>query len=214
MGDIFKFDFPIGWDELGAIFTSLGAIFTFFAVIVALFANHNSGKQLKKALQMHEQSKNTELFDQRVALLEDVKKNVTISYTKLRLLFDDKTVSALDEYTKSHNIVGNYKSEEEVYWYLFNIQYNRDPKRDYLKIELHKYANDFKKLNDKQKADFKSLCDSYTVYVPEDNGERKIINYFYIAENLPEALAADKANKEVLIKQMEQYISDSIKPLF
>lgn len=213
MGDIFKFDFPIGWDELGAIFTSLGAVFTFLAVIVALFANHNSGKQLKKALQMHEQSKNTELFDQRVALLEDVKKNVTISYTKLRLLFDDKTVSAMDEYTKSHNIVRNYKDEKEFYWFLFNNQYNRDPKRDNSKRKLFEYENDFKKLNDKQKADFKSLCDSYTVCVFGENGVERTINYYYIAENLIKARAADEANKKVLIKQMEQYISDSIKPL-
>ncbi len=211
MGDIFKFNFPIGWDELGVIFTSLGAIFTFFAVIVALFANHNSGKQLKKALQMHEQSKNIELFDKRVALIEDIKNNVTISYTALKLLFNDEIVSSMEAYTKSHNIVGDYKMDDHSYWILFNKQYGYE--KQHLIMKLFRYCDDFDNLTDKQKSDFKSLCDSYTVCASGENGVERTINYYDIAENLTKARAADEANKEVLIKQMEQYISDSIKPL-
>ena len=41
--DIVKFDFPIGWNELGVIATVL-------AVIVALYSNRKATKQLKSAL--------------------------------------------------------------------------------------------------------------------------------------------------------------------
>lgn len=90
VADIVKFDFPIGWNELGVIATVL-------AVIVALYSNRKATKQLKSALEIQEQSKNVGLLDKRIELTEKIRSNKSVPEWTLRVLFDNNA-----------NIVGHY----------------------------------------------------------------------------------------------------------
>lgn len=82
----FDLALPIGWDQLGVIATTM-------AVVVALAANRNSNKQLKKSLEMHEQTKNISLFEKRLSFLEfmiSAQSAADIKFDEAELLFNEK----------------------------------------------------------------------------------------------------------------------------
>ena len=68
----FNFCFPIGWDELSAIATSI-------AVIVALWENRKTTVQMRNSLRAQEQSKNLMLFEKRVKIIQSVEADQEVS---------------------------------------------------------------------------------------------------------------------------------------
>ncbi len=80
-------------DIVSIIIEFISAIATLAAVIVALSANKKSNEQLKKAIEMHEQSKNISLFEKRLSLLNAMLNSgtaSTVSPDEVELLFNDE----------------------------------------------------------------------------------------------------------------------------
>ena len=67
----------------------IGTIATVAAVIVAIVANHKANQSIKYSLKMQEQSKNIDLFEKRVALINDIKENNTADSVVLKLLYQE-----------------------------------------------------------------------------------------------------------------------------
>ena len=80
-------------DYISLCIDILSAVATTAAVIVALLANKKSNEQLKKAIQMHEQSKNISLFEKRLSLLDTMLNAGTapiLSLDEVEILFNNK----------------------------------------------------------------------------------------------------------------------------
>lgn len=80
-------------DYISLCIDTLSAVATTAAVIVALLANKKSNEQLKKAIQMHEQSKNISLFEKRLSLLDTMLNAGTapiLSLDEVEILFNNK----------------------------------------------------------------------------------------------------------------------------
>ena len=69
----FDFSVPITWAD---IISFISTIVAFVAVIVAIAANKKASQSLNYSLKMQEQSKNIDLFEKRVAVIDEIKKNV------------------------------------------------------------------------------------------------------------------------------------------
>lgn len=91
----FDFSVPITWSD---IISALSMIATVATVIVALNANYKSTQQLKSALKMQEQTKNVELMEKRVELVEDIQKDKTISKLTLKLLFTEEIKNSYESW--------------------------------------------------------------------------------------------------------------------
>lgn len=95
---IVSFTCPIGWNELGVIATVV-------AVVVALAANKSARKQLVKALEMQEQSKNVGLLEQRIKVVDSIQEDDLISETTVKLLFDESILNCYQKLKKSKNMM-------------------------------------------------------------------------------------------------------------
>lgn len=129
VADIVKFDFPIGWNELGVIATVL-------AVIVALYSNRKATKQLKSALEMQEQSKNVGLLDKRIELAEKIRCNKSVPEWTLRVLFDNNS-DIVGHYTAWQNYLSEVKQAQDEISRL-SVKYNlyeKDVIQDHPEIE-------------------------------------------------------------------------------
>ena len=91
---MFNLTCPIGWDELGVIVTAVSAIVSVVAVWVAICGNRKATEQLEMSSEIQEQSKNVELFDKRMGLLEKIKSEETVSEPALQILFSNADISA------------------------------------------------------------------------------------------------------------------------
>lgn len=210
----FSFPLPISWDEVATIATSA-------AVIVALFANVNSNKQLKKALQMHEQTKSVALFDRKLALIEKVKNNKPISLIELRLLFDEEIFQAMAEYSKSHMQLKQCMMNEHNFWFFFNEKYKYDAKKQ---DELHRrLRSDGQAVlnmrengisNPNMEKEFKNLCEENIMQGSIFSHKlEEPLNYYHIVFDLDKAQKMDKENKSMLLDKMEKHIANSIQTI-
>lgn len=214
--NLFNFELPIGWNEVSAISTTL-------AVVVALFANSNSDKQLKKSLQMHEQMKNIELLSKRVEILEKIRNDEKVSFTELKVLFNDEIVNAMQLYIKSREKLKNCKIDEINFWEVCKANPTNglsDRECDELEKKLTTAGEKF--LNAKKQGcehedlekEFKDLCDENIaegfLIEQEENIE---INYYNIYIELQNAKKEHKQNKANLYGKIEAYIKSSIEPI-
>lgn len=209
----FKFCLPIGWNELSAIATTI-------AVIIAVFANLNSNKQLKKALQMHEQSKNIAFFDRRIVLVENVKNNKSISLSEIKLLFNKEVLEAMRLYHESHNELNEIEKSRHNFWYFFDERYKFLSEKDKLKQQILATGNAV--LNARKKGevdlkaenDFKELCEENIMeWTPPLDESKKTLNYYQIFFDLQKAKEIENQRKYSLIYKMEEYILKSIQPI-
>lgn len=65
-------------------------IATALAVIIALWANHQSKKQLVRALRIQEQAKMIELLDERVSVINRIEKDERVNFRIVKLLFSEE----------------------------------------------------------------------------------------------------------------------------
>lgn len=106
---LFCFTYPIGWDEIGVIATVI-------AVVVALAANQSSRKQLVKALEMQEQSKNVELLGQRINVIDSIQADVLVSETAIKLLFNKSVLSCYQTLKQQKAEYESAKNDEATFF--------------------------------------------------------------------------------------------------
>lgn len=172
----FHFSLPIGWDELGVIATVA-------AVFVALLANRKTSKQLKSALDIQEQSKNISLVDKRIALTEEIERDVEISELAMQILFDEEIV-------QSYRRLKQYDSSE------------KDATKKLMQLEN---ADRFKKNADSTQ---RKIIEKNPIYQ-----ELEKVNLTELRKQigtLTEDICTEKAN---LLRLMKAFISESIKPI-
>lgn len=206
---LFNFTLPIGWDELSAVFTTL-------AVIVALWANHNSNKQLKSTLQMHEQSKSVELLDKRIDLLRKIEADDISVDLEIQVLFNDKITQNFRALKKLHSDLQEYGKELETYSELLQEAYDKPDEEDPIfrlnhaeaKMAFFEYSQD---AVDK----FEELCRKYeirsTLGAPE--GEYKTYNYKEISNSIATTKDSISTCKAKLTEDMMTFIKKSLEPL-
>lgn len=209
LAEVFKFDFPIGWDELGVIATVV-------AVIVALVANRKSSKQLKSALEMQEQSKNVELLDRRVEMAEAIQSGKSVSELTLRVLFDDEIVKHYKAW-KDHLTKKVYAEDDLEKFY--DKTKTRDGAGGYItkvKDNFEHFMAAMSRPDCPQQVfdDYQKYCDKHIVYLLDrENRERISYNHSEIKTRIKDAIEGAKKEQALTLQLVETFISDSIQPV-
>lgn len=199
----FSFPLPISWDEVATIATSA-------AVIVALFANVNSNKQLKKALQMHEQTKNLGLFDRRLDLLSRILDDDAISEVsddEVELLFNNTILKKVQDKRKHLNIESTIRYKLKEY---FEELQQKDllgkNHEDLRQIFLEQYL--LSEEYEGFKPQYLKFCKKYELMV---DGE--VYNYSDLTDSLGQILCEIRKNNEDIQNEIKIFIRDSIQEL-
>lgn len=199
----FSFPLPISWDEVATIATSA-------AVIVALFANVNSNKQLKKALQMHEQTKNLGLFDRRLDLLSRILDDDAISEVsddEVELLFNNTILQKVQDKRKHLNIESTIRYKLKEY---FEELQQKDILGKNLE-DLHQVFLEQTLLAEEYegfKQQYLKFCKKHELMIHD-----KIYNYRDLDNSLGQILCEiQKSNKDIQ-DEIKIFIKDSIREL-
>lgn len=199
----FSFPLPITWDEVATIATSA-------AVIVALFANVNSNKQLKKALQMHEQTKNLGLFDRRLDLLSRILDDDAISEVsddEVELLFNNSILKKVQNKRKQLDMESTIRYELKEY---FEELQQKDllgkNHEDLRQIFLEQYL--LSEEYEGFKPQYLKFCKKYELMV---DGE--VYNYSDLTDSLGQILCEIRKNNEDIQNEIKIFIRDSIQEL-
>lgn len=207
---IFDFSLPIGWDELGTISTVL-------ALITALYANHNAYVQLKKSMQIHEQSKSVSLFDQRIEVIEALRKKSKVPLVKIRLLYNEDIAKAAQKYYVCFSEFDQCQQKENNFWTILDTNFASREEKEQTEKKLRALRDKLLQQNKKENANpglvkqFKELCDkNVAVCTLEDTGEDIEMNFYNIYDKLPTAKKAMKESHAALIEKMEKFIEQSI----
>ena len=89
----------------------IGTIATVAAVIVAIVANYKANQSIKYSLKIQEQSKNIDLFEKRIAIINEIQENDTTDLISLELLYqEDKEI--IESYGQLQKLVQIKKSLE------------------------------------------------------------------------------------------------------
>ena len=205
----FNFCFPIGWDELSAIATSV-------AVFIALMANYSSNKQLKKALQMHEQSKGIELLDKRIAWVRKIESDNISSDLEFSILFNgeinryfSKLKMLKDELKKLENDLVIYDD------FLCEAYPDTDENSPIALIRKAEGKVLFFEFSEDKVREFEDLCKQYEVRTTygASEGEYRTYNYKTITDSIQEKKEAINSCKTELTDAMLEFIGNSIEPL-
>ena len=114
----------MSWETCASFWVeTLSAVATTAAVFVALSANRKSNEQLRKALQMHRQTKDLALLERRMSLLEKIEQDKKISSAQFNLFFNAKlnrkAWEAMQEYHANMEELNYCATEEELFWISF-----------------------------------------------------------------------------------------------
>ena len=217
-GKILDLGLPLTWGDLGSIATAL-------AVIVALFANHNSNKQLQKTLQMHEQTKNIELLDERIKIINAVKSNDPISDLKFQILFDENIIELKKEWNRIKQEISEYKYYLGEYERCLEetssdrgpnspLNQIQDAERDCSEAEpIFDQPESEEYINRCQK--FQKICKKYAliIRVPGTENEWRQCNYQELTKSINSAEKKAEQAKQKLQDAMILFVQESIKPL-
>lgn len=210
---IFDLAEPITWSD---IISASASIFTFVAVIVAIIGNKNGRKQLKASLKIQEQSKNVELLDQRIAIVEAIKRDDAVSSLKVRLLFSEKVYRSYQELLEAKKQEVRARSDERKYFSLARKQLqdvvNDLPDGYDLRGYLYELAE-----NEADDELYK-FCDANEVidYTKDNNGvvvETLTYNYGEILQRQANASEKIRKTRNEFLSLAEQDIKESIAPI-
>lgn len=200
---------PIKWDELGVIATTV-------AVVVALAANHNSNKQLKKALQMHEQVKSIELLDKRIAWVRKIDMDEMPSDLEFSVLFNDVInkhfVKLKNLRRKLKTLENDLKTYDQLLCEAYDNMDENAPMALIRKAEGKAIFFDFRedKVNE-----FEELCRQYEITADTMDPEEgmRTYNYKTITDSIRETTQSISDCKKELINSMSEFIRNSVEPL-
>lgn len=194
----------------------LGTIATVVAVIVAIVANCKANQSLKYSLKMQEQSKNIDLFEKRLAVIDEIEKNTKTSKLHLGLLFNsaiaseyNKMLELGDEYAAAYHDLNVYSDAIEV----------MDGEGGYTSpmAELEDAERILDELGypvDKVKS-FEALCVKYQISYSESGETKdiKVYNYKELSEKIASTTRLFDEQKKVLIDLMQCFVKESISPI-
>lgn len=205
----FNLDFPIGWDELGVIATTI-------AVIVALIANHNANVQLKKSLQMHEQTKGVELLDERIDFVNRMDLDEPIQMMKFEILFDENIIKSYSTLIDLKKKLRGIEREINDYDVLISKEYgNRMDDNAPMTIIKRAEAETYREPVEEKIQEFENICKKYE-YTLVPNGqeqEEKVLNYKTLRESESQTNNEIREHKKKLHSDMVEFIKKSIAPL-
>ena len=210
----FDFTVPITWADIISVISTLVAL---VAVIVAIVANCKSSKSLKYSLKMQEQSKNIDLFEKRVSVIDEIKKNDKTSKLHLELLFDDAITS---EYTTMIHYFNNWRNAHhdlDVYSGIIEVM---DGEGGYTSpmselMDAEQTLNLLECPDDKILANFEALCDKYQITYSEtkEPEDTKVYNYKDLSIKIVSTEREYKNQKKKLLDLMQGFIKKSISPV-
>ncbi len=210
---IFDLTQPITWSD---IISASASIFTFIAVIVAIVGNRNGSKQLKASLKIQEQSKNVELLDQRIAIVEALKRDDLVSSLKVRLLFNENVWQSYQELLAVKKQKMQARFDERKYFQLAHEQLKDTIEGLPDSYDLEGYLRHLiaYEIDD----EFYKFCNSNEVvdYVKDNDGEimeTYTYNYGEILERENKMPGKIQSAREKLLSLAEQNIKDSIAPV-
>ena len=193
-----------------------GTIATVAAVIVAIVANCKANQSLKYSLKMQEQSKNIDLFEKRLAVIDEIKEKTKVSKLHLGLLFNDSIVSEYNKMLDFWNEHANAYHDLNVYSDAIEVM---DGEGGYTSpmAELEDAERTLEELGypaDKVKS-FDALCDKYQISHSEsgENKDIKIYNYKELSGRIASTKCQFDDQKKSLIDLMQHFVKDSISPI-
>ena len=209
----FDFSVPITWAD---IISFISTIVAFVAVIVAIAANKKASQSLNYSLKMQEQSKNIDLFEKRVAVIDEIKKNVKTSELHLELLFNDTIAKEYRTMLKCWNDNEDAYHDLNVYDDTIEVM---DGEGGYTSpmAELIDAEKTLEKLNypDDKVKDFEALCSKYQI-THSESGETKdikVYNYKELSERIAFTECQFKHQQKALLDIMQCFVKDSISPV-
>lgn len=200
-------------DVIGFVVEIIGVIATVAAVIVALVANKKANDSIKISIKMQEQSKNVDLFEKRVELIEILKSDNKVSEVKLQLLFDKYIIKEYDKIKKCLNNISDIEHDIFVYQ---DVVKTSDGEGGYTspldeildledKLERHNFPAEGVK-------EFEELCKKHEITYCEFD-EPKVYNYKEMRDRLADANKELLHEKETLTIKMQKFVKDSISPI-
>ena len=203
---IFDCTVPITWaDIINFISTFLALI----AVVVAVIS-------IKVSFKIQEQSKNVDLYEKRLALIEELKNGNPISEISLRLLYKK---SIFEEYEKLKKKIEEKKNaEHDLYIYEQNAKMTDEAggffnpleeiREKEAKIELYGETDESKK-------EFEELCQKHQITFSEfgEPENSKVYNYIDLSKKIGKKNLEAENQLKKLLKKMEEEIAKSISSL-
>lgn len=209
----FDFSVPITWADIINVISTIVAL---GAVIVAIVANCKASQSLKYSLKMQEQSKNIDLFEKRVAVIDEIKKNIKTSKLHLDLLFNDTIANEYKVMLKCWHDNEDAYHDLNVYSNAIKVM---DGEGGYTSpmAELTDAEEMLEKLNyptDKVK-DFEALCNKYQI-THSESGEAKdikVYDYKELSDRIALTERQFKDQQNALLELMQNFVKDSISPV-
>lgn len=211
--DIICLTLPIGWNQLGAIATSLGAIATFCTVLVALCANRKATTQLNSALAMQEQSKNVGLYKERIELMQAIQSSGDVFEPSLKILFNDEICSHYKVWKSHLSEKASAEQDLDMFFWLSSIPDGEGGRRNHIKDTIQEYEVAMKKSNCPQQIfdEYKAFCDDHVIL---GKGEKPTAyNHAEIKDRIARATSHVKKEQEVTLQLIEKFIADSIREI-
>lgn len=212
----FDLGVPITWAD---IINTVSTLCSLSAVIVALFANFSASKALNCSLKMQEQSKNIELFDQRIGVIDSLRQDNMPSETRITLLFNyDENIYMLYRLLKEQKrLYENACDDEKVFFQaLDGTKEFRDPNNDVKStIEEYEFFLEHKNCTSEIVEKYKSYCEQHEQWWSPTglSDDRRIYNHAVIRERKLLAKREIEKSKCTLIQEMEKYVANSIAPI-
>lgn len=209
-----QFDFasPITWADIINIISTIAAL---AAVGASIIANQKASKSLDCSLKMQEQSKSIDLFDKRVAVIEDIKQANITSRLRLELLFSESIINEYDTMLKKLKTWNDACHDLRVYQ---SLVIKPDGEGGFVSpIPEIEEAERMFESEDSLEAEkhFKDLCKKYEIYYSE-NGElenQKIYNYYDLTAEIKLTERQFNDQKQVVLNLMQKFIYESILPI-
>lgn len=206
----FDFTVPITWADIINVISTLMA---FAAVVVAIVANYKSSQSLKYSLKMQEQSKNIDLFEKRIALINDIRERNSTDAIALTILFDHAVVNAYNELQQKILIKSNIEHDLSVYEHICRVPDGEggyispieEIKRFEAQLEEYGYPEERVK-------EFQDLCLKHQISHSETGNPQdiKIYNYSDLTNNLGHSNMEIKSLVNQLLNSMQEYVQQSI----
>lgn len=207
---LFCFTYPIGWDEIGVIATVI-------AVVVALAANQSSRKQLVKALEMQEQSKNVELLGQRINVIDSIQANVLVSETAIKLLFNKSVLSCYQTLKQQKVEYEAAKNDEATFFQAVDETKEFRKPDDDITSRISEYELFMERSDCPAKIfeEYKEYCKQNEQWWSETglSDDRRIYNHAEIRERMIKATRDIEKTKNALMVAMGDYVASSIAPV-
>lgn len=195
---------------------SVSALATMAAVFVALSANKKSNEQLKKTIQMHEQTKGVELLDERIDFVNRMDLDKPIQMMKFEILFDENIINSYSTLMDLKKKLRRIQREIDDYDVLISKEHgNRMDDNAPMTIIKRAEAETYREPVEEKIQEFENICKKYE-YTLAPNGheqEEKVLNYKTLRESESQTDNEIREHKKKLHSDMVEFIKKSIAPL-